>query len=114
MVKLVSIALLLIPCVLLMSLTLGTKKYVCPIDGTEFEALIAYSGTSYGAQLDFKRTGPIYSPWPIAQCPECGFVIYDDKAPAKEIDQLKPFILEGDFATEHKIWRICSRWVSMR
>ena len=56
-------------------LEIVTEKFVCPADGTDFEYDIAISGTVTEKRLDLKLVGYIISPWPVPQCPTCGFVL---------------------------------------
>ena len=77
--------------------TLGKKSFKCPVDGVEFEYTIAMSGTSWGKRLDLRPTGPIVSPWPIPQCPECGFILYKTEFTEKELQTLKAYVLSDDY-----------------
>jgi predicted RNA-binding Zn-ribbon protein involved in translation (DUF1610 family) len=78
-------------------LTLETRTFTCPVCGTEFEYEIAMSGTAFGKRLDHKLVSAIRSPWPIPQCPTCGFVLYKDEFTDQELQELKTFILADEY-----------------
>ena len=73
--------------------TYTKKEFICPLDGSVFEATMAVSGTSFEQQLDLKPFGPMPAPWPLARCPSNGFVIYKEEFSADEIDRLKRYVL---------------------
>lgn len=77
----------------LLAHTGGQVDFVCPIDDHKFSSYQDFSGTSFGAQLDLKQTGPIAQPWALPDCPKCHFVIFDREASKEEISKLRPFIL---------------------
>ena len=83
--------------------TFARKTFECPIEGTRFEAAQDMSGTSMGSRLDLKKRGPIAQPWSLAQCPKCGFVLYQDKFTAAEIARLKPIVLSESFTKATKV-----------
>ena len=58
--------------------TMGAVKFTCPIDQTAFKAMQDFSGTSFGAQLDLKKIGPIAQPSKLAQCPKCHLPLYKE------------------------------------
>jgi hypothetical protein len=70
----------------------GEVDFICPVDGTKFSGWQDFSGTSFGARLDLKKTGPIAQPWALPDCPKCHFVIFDADAPKESIEKLKPFL----------------------
>ena len=47
------------------------ETHVCPVCRHSFEPRLAGSGTQTGMRLDFRPLGPIASPWPIPDCPNC-------------------------------------------
>jgi len=77
---------------------------VCPLDGTKFEAWQDFSGTSFGARLDFKKEGPIAQPWALAQCPKCRFPLFkpEKDLTADEITRLKAIVSDERFLNESK------------
>jgi hypothetical protein len=77
--------------------TFGVVKFKCPIDGVKFETEMDMSGTQFGMRLDLKPLGPIASPWRLAVCPRCHFVLFKDKLDRDERSKLKPFILSGEY-----------------
>ena len=92
--------------------TIGKRSFQCPIDGEEFEATVAFSGTSFGQRLDFKKLGPIYQPWPVPTCPSNGFVMFKPKFSDEELSQLRPFILSNGYQllrTDHTDHYLASR-----
>jgi Uncharacterized protein conserved in bacteria (DUF2225) len=67
---------------------------VCPLCHTKFKALLAMSGTQFNIRLDLRPIGPIMSPWPLAVCTKCGFVLYkdDDKYSDDELKALRAIV----------------------
>jgi hypothetical protein len=82
--------------------TMGVRKFKCPIDDTEFEAMQDFSGTSFGARLDLKKIGPIPQPWKLAQCPTCRLPLYEEHFEPAELTKLKEIIASEKFAKETK------------
>lgn len=58
--------------------TMSEVEKVCPLDGTKFKAVLDFSGTRFGMQLDMKPLGPTLAPWRIPVCPTDHFAIYKD------------------------------------
>jgi len=79
------------------AMTLYEVELTCPIDGTKFMATLAGSGTSFGMFLDTKPYGPTPAPWPLAQCPSNGFVLYKDNFSNEEIARLRPFVESAEY-----------------
>ena len=86
--------------------TWSDVTYKCPLDGTDVETTMVFSGTVFGTRLDFKKVGPCITPYPMGQCPECGFPLYnekeDSKLTAEEIEQLKTLVASERFQKEAK------------
>lgn len=82
--------------------TMGMVKFKCPIDATAFEAMQDFSGTSFGARLDMKRTGPIAQPWKLAQCPTCHLPLFKEEFEAEELEMLKRILASEAFAVATK------------
>ncbi len=100
--KAISYLIVIVISFLSLGLTFRDRGYTCPIDQHHFKTRMAASGTSFGIMLDFKRIGPIASPWTLAQCPKCGFVFYKDKYSKKEIDKLKNIVYSKKYKKEWK------------
>ena len=79
------------------ALTFQEEELTCPIDGENFKATLAASGTMFGRFLDFKPFGPIAAPWPLAKCPSSGFVMYKDKFSDDELAQLRKYVLSDEY-----------------
>ncbi|MFO0950259.1 MAG: DUF2225 domain-containing protein [Isosphaeraceae bacterium] len=56
--------------------TRGEVDQICPLCETKFKAVLSMSGTQFGMRLDLRQVGPIASPWLVAVCPKCGFVLF--------------------------------------
>ncbi len=81
-----------------------TKKInkTCPLCGTQFPFETAESGTSHGHRLDMKKIGPIAQPWPLAKCPDDGFVCFQESYSDDEIEVLKPHVSSDEYqSTQH-------------
>ena len=78
-------------------LTLDIVDFTCPVCETEFEYQIAMSGTAFGRRLDLKRIGPIMSPWPMPQCPDCGLVLFKDEFGEDELADLIPYVRSDEY-----------------
>ncbi|HEO64977.1 MAG TPA: hypothetical protein ENI73_03805, partial [Spirochaetes bacterium] len=100
--KAISYLIIMVISFLSLGLTFRDRKYTCPIDQHHFKARMAASGTSFGIMLDFKRVGPIASPWTLAQCPKCGFVFYKNKYSKKEINKLENIVYSKEYKKEWK------------
>jgi hypothetical protein len=72
----------------------ATVPQVCPLCQTKFTAILAMSGTRFNVRLDLRPVGPIASPWPLAVCTKCGFVLYkqDGKYSDEEIKALRVIV----------------------
>lgn len=86
--------------------------YVCPIGGERFTEMSAVSGMQTGMQSDFRPTGAIVAPWPMAECPGNGFVIYKDANAftASEKRKLATYVAGEEYrslvlAQESTYWR---------
>jgi hypothetical protein len=68
-----------------------TARLRCPLDQQDFTYVLDFegSGTSVGMRLDLKPLGHIPSPWRLAQCPSCGFVLYKKEFNDSECVQLR-------------------------
>ena len=69
----------------------------CPLDGTKFESWVMRSGTVFCVRLDLKRVGPIAEPPGLHECPEDGFVWYDDDFSPSELASIRPWLESGDY-----------------
>jgi hypothetical protein len=71
----------------------------CPLCGQKFQARLAASGTQFGQRLDLRPIGPIASPWPLAVCPKCGFVLYkdDNKYAGEELKALRKVVASDEY-----------------
>ena len=65
---------------------------VCPLCRTKFKATLAGSGYQSNIRLDLRPIGAIASPWPLAVCTKCGFVLYKDQEEEYSEDELKAVI----------------------
>jgi len=72
--------------------TFRDVEIVCPLDGTVFRATMLNSGLQTGIGLDFKPLGMTPAPWPLAQCPGNGFVIYKSEFSAYELSRLRVIV----------------------
>lgn len=59
--------------------TVTEREFTCPVDGTVFTDMVAMSGTAFGSGLDFRRHGPITSPWLLPRCTGCGYTLHRDE-----------------------------------
>ena len=85
--------------VLLLGLATGLRAHTggevamtCPLDGAKFDAWQDFSGTAFGTRLDFRKLGPIPSPWALARCPSCGFPLFKKEFTEGEIKTLKAIV----------------------
>ena len=75
----------------------------CPIGEESFTTIQAISGTQYGTNLDQKPFGAIIAPWPIAKCPDNGFVIYKKDFSEDELTRLKMYVLSQEYQAWQKV-----------
>ncbi len=81
--------------------TEGSIKATCPLDGTDFQALVDFSGTQAGLRLDLKPLGAIAAPPRLPVCPKCGFVFIKSDLTEAEKAALRPFIA----SPQYQLWR---------
>jgi hypothetical protein len=65
---------------------------ICPLCRTTFAARTAGSGTQMGMRLDLKPLGDIEAPWPVAACPQCRFVLFEDQLDAPALAKLRRYV----------------------
>lgn len=80
------------------AMTMARQDFVCPIDGEEFQADVAMSGTQFGRQLDRKPIGPMPAPWPLPKCPTSGFVMFKREFTADEVAKFKRFVATAEYS----------------
>jgi hypothetical protein len=85
--------------------TQSEMSYVCPIGGQKFTQVMAGSGTSFGATLDFKPYGPIASPWPLPVCPDNGFVMYRFEFSKTELELIEPLLSKQEYKNANPHYR---------
>lgn len=101
--KILRLLLCLIACLPAACTTAHTTSEVemtCPVDGTKFKTLQDFSGTSFGARLDLKKTGPIAQPWKLALCPQCRVPLYKETFTDAEKTALREIVAADDFRKE--------------
>ena len=64
-------------------------EYTCPLCNTNFESFTQFSYTTFGMNLDLRPYGAAIIPTPIAKCPHCNFVFFDDYFTKEEINAIK-------------------------
>ena len=74
------------------AVTLETQTFVCPVDGEPFEAEVVSEATREGQMLDFKPTGDLIAPPPLAECPASRFVLYQLEFSPEEIERIRAFV----------------------
>ncbi len=97
-------SLLLLFCLIAMpafASTTAEREFTCPLDGKSFKAVIALSGTSFGIMLDMAPYGPIITPWPVAECPEDGLLLYKDFT-EQDIAVLRPYVQSAEYQNMRK------------
>ena len=77
--------------------TTMSAKYACPVDGTEFTALLTGSDTTRGMMLDLQPIGMGSYPWPVGQCPTDGMVMYKNDFTPEEIAILKEYVPSPEY-----------------
>jgi hypothetical protein len=77
--------------------TIKEIEMVCPYDGTKFSYTAQMSASVFDTALDFRKTGAVISPWPIAVCPTNGFVFFKEKFEDEELERLRPLILSPEY-----------------
>ena len=90
--------------------TYAEEEFVCPIGGETFKALVVMSNSSFGQRPD----GRAYSPlpvYPVVECPENGFLMFDEDFTEEELTVLEAAIATPEFKamreteTQHyRVW----------
>lgn len=83
--------------------TVSEVELKCPVGGKSFKTILAMSGTQFGQNLDLKPYGPIISPWPVAKCPENGFVIYKNDFTKQELASITEYVLSNEYQSLQKV-----------
>jgi len=83
--------------------TTAEVRVKCPIGGKTFKTVEAMSGTQFGTNLDQKPFGAILAPWPIAKCPDNGFVVYKKDFTKDELDRLQAYVMSDEYQALQKI-----------
>ena len=78
------------------STTFVEKTFVCPIGGDEFRAKVVGSTISWGQRLDGRPYGPL-PVYPIVECPDNGFLLFDDQFGDDELSVLAEAIASPEF-----------------
>jgi hypothetical protein len=90
--------------------TFAEMEFVCPIGGEEFEASVVLSNSSWGQRPDGKPYShlPVY---PVTECPENGFLLFDEDFTEEDLQVLKTAIATDEFQamreteTQHyRVW----------
>ena len=90
--------------------TFTKVDFVCPIGGEEFEADVVVSNSTWGQRPDGKPYShlPVY---PVTECPENGFLMFDEDFTAQELETLEAAIATPDYLamreteTQHyRVW----------
>ena len=84
------------------ALTMGTREFVCPIDGRKFMAKTVNSYTRLGQRLDLKPIGALLAPLPVPVCPTNGFPVYKRIFTPDEIARLKAIVSSRAFKDARK------------
>ena len=88
------------------------SEYICPIDGTEFSALLTGSDTSRGMMLDLQPISVSVGryPWPVAECPTDGMVMYKRDFTPEEVATLKDYVSSPEYQSmrqeDTSYWRV--------
>jgi len=97
------------PAVCAFAVTSSTTESTCPLDGLKFTQSLPISGTALGMMLDFRQTGAIASPWPQAECPKDGLVLYKEFTP-EEVRVLAGYVPSDAYQVlrqrQAQYWRI--------
>lgn len=94
------------------ALTFVKVDYTCPITGEKFTAPTMASGTSFGSRLDFRKVGPIASPWPMVTCPSNGFPLFQEEFKTEQIETLKVFAATPEYralVASHPVYYLVAR-----
>ena len=101
--------LLLWPAACAFAVTMSDTEHTCPLDGLKFTQSLPISGTAFGMMLDFRQTGAIASPWPQAECPKDGLVLYKEFTP-EEMRVLAGYVPSAEYQAlrqrQAQYWRI--------
>jgi hypothetical protein len=91
------------------AMTMSDTESICPLDGLKFTQSLPMSGTAFGMMLDFRQTGAIASPWPQAECPKDGLVLYKEFT-SEEVRILAAYVPSAEYQAlrqrQAQYWRI--------
>lgn len=72
--------------------TTTTINYTCPVDGVEFSHFTTGSDYVRGSKLDLQPIGMGSYPWPAAQCPNDGMIMFKNSFTPEEVAILKDYV----------------------
>lgn len=72
-------------------------QITCPVGGEQFTANLIGSGHAFARGLDLRPIGDGPAPWPIAQCPTNGLVLYKNKFSERELEKLQVLVPSADY-----------------
>ncbi len=76
--------------------TFVKQKFVCPIGGEKFEANVVASNSTFGQRPDGKPYSPL-PVYPIVECPQNGFLLFDEEFTSDELQQLRIAVESAEF-----------------
>lgn len=76
--------------------TLFEQKFVCPVGGEKFKAMVIGSMTTWGQRPDGMPYGTT-TIVPLTECPRNGFIFFEEKFDSADIDRLTPLVLGTEY-----------------
>lgn len=71
-------------------------KVKCPVGGKAFQTRVMASNTIFGQRPDGRSFSPSPIPW-IDECPDNGFVIFEEKFTKEEIKNLTALVMSSEY-----------------
>lgn len=69
----------------------------CALCGTEYESLFPVAYSQRGMRLDFMPLGSSRAPWPLAACPQCGFIQFTSELPEEDAAKLRDYVRSPEY-----------------
>jgi len=76
--------------------TLFEQKFVCPVGGEKFKAMVIGSMTTWGQRPDGMPYGTT-TIVPLTECPGNGFVFFEEKFEKADVERLTPLVTGAEY-----------------
>ena len=69
----------------------------CALCGFEYKSSFPVAYSQRGMRLDFQPLGSSPAPWPLAACPQCGFIQFTSDLPEADAAKLRDYVRSSEY-----------------